>query len=304
MISQLKNALTKARRNPRYLWYFWQNIDIMRDHFPRLHRCLQRDRSLDLGGEAGLSRLHVILRTTDSVMNINATRQLEEIGIKTRNDVIRKGGCSLFPAAARFAQKFGKDNLKISLVVDRLSIAGMSQYKEAAAAVGLDFDVVEAGGSGNAPTFHSQIDIALRDGDDTLALILEDDYCIDPEAFSICFSVMCGHDKVIGMTPHFHPDRVHRQDVGRLSAIDGRLFCQVFSTCCTFFMPVRHMRRFEKCLRLYDGWEKGSVGVAWSKGVCLSPLGWTMAEHLHRSDLSPVCDFNGPLAGDWHGSVG
>ena len=289
MFSQLKRAICKALRNPRYLWYFFQNVNVVRDHFPSLYRKMQGRKALALGGPSELSRIHVILRTTDFVMNLNASRQLEDVGIKTRNDVIRMGGCSLFPAAARFAKEYGKSAIRITLVVDRLSDVGMRQYQEAADGVGMDFEVVEAKGHGNGPTFQAQIDIALQDADDTLLLILEDDYLLDEMALVTCFKVMRDHSKVIGMNPHFHPDRVRFSDIGKLAAIDGKLYCRVPSTCCTFLMPVREMRHFEKFLRLYDGWEKGSVGCAWKKGVCLAPLGWTMAEHLHRSDLSPVC---------------
>ena len=292
MIAQLKDALRKARRNPRHLWYVWQNVDIVRDHFPALHRIRVRFRkwwsSLDIGGASRISKLHVILRTTNAVMNLSGWRNLEEIGIHDRNDVIRIGGLSLFPAAARFAKACGRENLRITLVADRLSQDGLRLYREAADAAGLDFDVVEAKGHGNGPTFQTQMDIALKDSDDTLILILEDDYKLNEAAFTTCFKVMRDHSKVLGMTPHFHPDRVRFQDIGKLVVIDGNLYCRVPSTCCTFFMPVVQIRRFEKYLRLYDGFEKGSVGVAWKKGICLSPLGWTMAEHLHRSDLSPV----------------
>lgn len=291
MIAQLTDVMKKTWRNPRYLWYFIQNVNVLRDHFPTFYQRLLNRRLLNLGGQSDLLRLHIIVRTTDFVMNINSNRQLEEIGIKTKNDVIRVGGCSLFPAAARFAAKHGREAIRITFVVDRLSDVGMRQYRDAADAVGLDFDVVEAMGHGNGPTFQTQIDIALQDADDTLALILEDDYLLDEMAFVTCFKVMRDHSKVIGMNPHFHPDRVRYSDIGKLAAIDGKLYCRVPSTCCTFFMPVREMRRFEKSLRLYDGWEKGSVGCAWEKGICLAPLGWTLAEHLHRSDLSPVCKF-------------
>ncbi len=291
MIAQLKNAFRKAWRNPRYLRYFFQNVNVIRDHFPSVYRKMQDKKALDIGDQRELSSLHVILRTTDFVMNLNASRQLEDVGIKTRNDVIRMGGRSLFPAAARFAEEYGRSAIRITLVVDRLSDVGLRQYREAADAVGMDFDVVEAKGHGNGPTFQTQIDIALQDADDTLALILEDDYLLDEMAFVTCFKVMRDHSKVIGMNPHFHPDRVRYSDIGKLAVIDGKLYCRVPSTCCTFFMPVREMRRFEKSLRLYDGWEKGSVGCAWEKGICLAPLGWTLAEHLHRSDLSPVCKF-------------
>lgn len=289
MIAQLKNVFKNAWSNPRYLWYFLQNVNILRDHFPSLYRRLQGRKALQLGESSDMSRLHVVLRTTDFVMNLNASRQLEDVGIKTRNDVLRMGGCSLFPAAARFAKEYGRTAIRITLVVDRLSEAGMRQYREAAEAVGMDFDVVEAKGHGNGPTFQTQIDIALKDADDTLALILEDDYLLDEMAFVTCFKVMREHSKVIGMNPHFHPDRVRFSDIGKLAVLDGKLYCRIPSTCCTFFMPVREMRRVEKSLRLYDGWEKGSVGCAWKNGICLAPLGWTMAEHLHRSDLSPVC---------------
>ena len=289
MISQLKNAMKKGWKNPRYLWYFFQNVNVLRDHFPALYHKMQSRKALKLGGPSGLSRIHVILRTTDFVMNLNASRQLEDVGIKTKNDVIRMGGCSIFPAAARFSEQFGRNSIRITLVLDRLSDVGMRQYRDAADAAGMDFDVVESKGHGNGPTFQTQIDIALQNTDDTLALILEDDYLLDEMAFMTSFEVMRDHSKVIGMNPHFHPDRVRFSDIGKLAAIDGKLYCRVLSTCCTFFMPVREMRRFEKFLRLYDGFEKGSVGCAWEKGVCLAPLGWTMAEHLHRSDLSPVC---------------
>lgn len=288
MIAELKKALQKTRHNPRYLWYFFQNVNIGRDHFPSLYRRYKLRKRLDVGAAADLRKLHVILRTTDFVMNINASRQLEDIGIKTRNDVIKVGGCSLFPAAAKFAATYGKENIRISIVVDRLSNVGLRQYREAADAAGLEFDVIDAKGHGNGPTFQTQIDIALNDSDNTLALILEDDYKLNETAFTTCFKVMRDHSKVIGMNPHFHPDRVRFQDIGKLVAIDGSLYCRVPSTCCTFFMPVVQIRRFEKYLRLYDGFEKGSVGVAWEKGICLAPLGWTLAEHLHRSDMSLV----------------
>ena len=289
MIAQLRKIFARSMHNPMYAWYFMQNVDLLRDHFPSLYRKIQERKALDIGGATKFSQLHVVLRTTDFVMNLNASRQLEDIGIKTRNDVIRMGGCSLFPAAARFAEDYGKSSIRITLVVDRLSDVGLRQYREAANAAVMDFDIVDAKGHGNGPTFQTQIDIALQDADDTLALVLEDDYLLDEQTFTTCFRVMQGHSNVIGMNPHFHPDRVRFSDIGKLVVIDGKLYCRVPSTCCTFFMPVREMRRFEKKLRLYDGFEKGSVGCAWEKGICLAPLGWTLAEHLHRSDLSPVC---------------
>ena len=292
MISQVKDAMLKARSNPRHLWYFFQNINVVRDRFPVFYRRFKMRKCLNLGGISSLARLHVVLRTTDFVMNLNATRNLEDAGIRTRDDVIRIGGCSLFPAAAKFAATYGKERVRITLVVDRLSEFGMRQYRNAAESVDLDFDVVEAKGHGNGPSFQTQIDVALQDDDDTLIFILEDDYQLDESALTTCFKVMQEHSNVIGMNPHFHPDRVRFQDIGKLAVVNGRLYCRVPSTCCTFFMSVRQMRRFEKRLRLYDGWEKGSIGCAWEKGICLAPLGWTLAEHLHRSDLSPVNRFS------------
>ena len=235
-----------------------------------------------------LTKLHVILRTTDLVMNINASRQLEAVGIITKNDVIRKGGCSLFQAGAQFVERYGAENLRITLVADRLSDEGLSSYRESAKASGLSFDIVESKGHGNGLSFQTQIDVALQDTDDTLALILEDDYMLDSSTFVTCFSIMRDHSNVIGMNPHFHPDRERRQDIGKIVTINGSLYCRIFNTCCTFFMPVIHMRKYEKYLRVYDGWEDGAVNVAWKKGLCLSPLGWTLAEHLHRTELSTV----------------
>ena len=288
MISQLKDALSKSWRCPRYFLYFLRNIHYLREHFPSLRQLQLKRKALDIGEAQCLRKLHIIMRTTDAVMNMNASRGLEDAGIRTKNDVIRVGGCSLFKAVVRFFEKYGRANVRVTLVVDRLSNAGMVQYSEAANAAGVDFDVIEAKGHGNGPTFQTQIDIALRDSDDTLAFILEDDYLLHGESLTIPFEVMRSHAKIIGFNPHFHPDRVRLQDIGKLVAIDKRMYCRVSSTCCTFFMPVREMRKFEKQLRLYDGWEAGSVNCAWRKGICLVPIGWTLAEHLHRSDLSPV----------------
>lgn len=291
MIVQLKDAFAKTWSNPHYLWYFIRNVNVLRDHFPKIYRRLQNCKALDVGGASGLKKLHVILRTTDFVMNLNASRQLEDFGIKTKSEVIRAGGCSLFPAAEKFAAAYGRENISITLVTDRLSNAGMSLYRSAADAEGLASNVVESKGHGNGLTFQTQIDVALCDDDDTLVFILEDDYLLDEATLTTCFKVMQEHANVIGINPHFHPDRVRRQDAGRLVAVGGKLYCQIKSTCCTFFMPVRAMKHFEKYLRLYDGWEKGSVSVAWERGLCLAPIGWTMAEHLHRSDLSPFVNF-------------
>ena len=245
-------------------------------------------RPLAIGGPSGLSRLHVILRTTDFVTNVNISRHLEEVGIVSKLDVIRTGGISIFPAAKVFEGKFGVDSISLTIVTDRLSEEGMALYRDAAQKEGICFETVLSKGPGNGPSFQTQIDIALRDDDDTLVLILEDDYLLEEQALAMSFEVMRDHSGVAGFCPHFHPDRVRRQDIGRMVAIDQRLYCRVLSTCCTFFMPARLIRRFQKHLRLYDGFEKGSIGYAWEKAICLAPLGWTLAEHLHRNELSPV----------------
>ena len=288
-MGKLKRVFIKTKRNPRYLGYYVRNISkyIMQRYVPSIYGFF-KPKDLDLGQPCGLRKLHVILRTTDTVMNINAPRNLDDIGIVTRNDVIRVGGCSLFKAGAQFAQAFGKENLRITIIADRLSEVGRSQYQEAAKAVNLPFEMVEAKGHGSGPTFQSQIDIALQDTDDTLAFILEDDYLLDDEAFTTCFRVMRDHANVIGMNPHFHPDRIRRHDTGKLTVIDGKLYGQIYNTCCTFFMPVSIMRRYEKHLRVFECWEDGSINAIWKKGICLSPLGWTLSEALHRSELSPV----------------
>lgn len=291
MIEKLKHVLNKSRHNPRYIWYYWQNLHYCRNHFPAIYsifNSFKRSKEIDLGERSGIEKLHVILRTTDCVMNMNASRQLEDIGIGNKNDVIKVGGCSLFNAGSQFVKKYGVENFRVTLVVDRLSDAGMSQYRKAASDVGLSFDVVEAKSHGNGPTFQTQIDVALQDTDNTLVLILEDDYLLDDDAFTTCFDIMQNHSKVIGMNPHFHPDRVRRQDIGELVVIDGKLYCRIYNTCCTFFIPVCQIRQYETYLRTYDGWEDGSVNSVWEKGLCLSPLGWTLSEHLHRNDLSPV----------------
>lgn len=289
IIWKIKQVLLKTRQNPRYFGYYVRNVShyYILKLFPSIYG-LFKAKALDLGNKGDLRRLHVILRTTDQVMNINATRNLEDIGIVTRNDVIRMGGCTLFKAAEHFAQTYGKENLQITLIIDRLSDAGMNQYREAAKAANLSFDVVEAKGSGSGPTFQTQIDLALQDTKDTLAFILEDDYWLDEQSLTTCFHIMQTHSKVIGMNPHFHPDRERRQDIGKLVTIDGHLYSRIFNTCCTFFMPVREMKHYKKHLRVFECWEDGSINTIWEKGICLGPLGWTMAEALHRSELSPV----------------
>lgn len=284
LIMKWNHLLTMSIRNPRYLWYVYRN------HSPFIFRMIDNSNKsvgLKLGQEIELKKLHVILRTTDFVMNINASRQLEGLGVKTKNDVIRFGGCSLFKAASLFSDAYGEENIQITLVADRLSDKGLKQYGEAAKDVGLSFDVIKAKGHGNGPTFQTQIDIALKDGDDTLALILEDDYMLSEESFITCFRIIQKYSNVIGMNPHFHPDRIRRQDIGKLVVIDGNLFSQIYKTCCTFFIPVQKLRRYEKWFRVYEGQENGSINMVWGKGICLAPLGWTLAEHLHRSDLSP-----------------
>lgn len=288
----IKQLLVNSMHNPLYFNYHMRNATHYRfkKYFPTIYGYF-KSKAIDLGNKSDLRRLHVILRTTDQVMNINASRNLEDIGIVTKNDVIRMGGCTLFKAAEHFAQTFGRENLRITLVIDRLSDAGMNQYREAAKVANLSFDAVEAKGSGSSPTFQTQVDLALQDSDDTLAFILEDDYWLDEQSLTTCFHIMQTNSKVIGMNPHFHPDRERRQDIGKLVTIDGHLYCRIFNTCCTFFMPVKEMKRYKKYLRVFECWEDGSINSIWKKCICIGPLGWTMAEALHRSELSPVNNF-------------
>ena len=289
MAKGLGEIFRRCLEKPAYFGYFIKNVHPVRDHFPSLYAALERRKSnFDLGGGCHVSKLHVILRTTDAVMNLNASRGLEHLGLETKRDVIAHGGCTVFAAARVFVRKFGHARLRVTLVVDGLSEAGLTMYRERAAFAGIDFDVVQSKGHGNGPSFQTQIDIALQDDENGVALILEDDYALDEDALVYPFLVLQSHTNVAGINPHFHPDRVRFQDIGKLVVLDGRLCCRVPSTCCTFFIRNVIAKRYESKLRLYDGWEAGSVGAIWAKEICLAPLGWTLAEHLHKSDLSPM----------------
>jgi len=277
--------LRESLKGPSHLRYCLKNIHPIRDHFPEWY---SRSRRLKLGGAANVSRIHVILRTTDGVLNLNASRKLEDAGIRSKSDVIRVGGCSLFRAAKAFAEQCGRERLVITLVADRLSDVGLAQYQSAAREAGVDFEIVPAKGRGNGPTFQTQIDLALADADDMLEFILEDDYLLDPQTLVFADRLFRNHANVAGFSPHFHPDRVRRQDVGLLTVIDRRLLARITNTCCTFFIRNSALRAHLRSLRLYTRWEDGSINDVWARELCLAPLGWTLAEHLHLSDLSPV----------------
>ncbi len=279
----------KSMNDPHRLEYYFKNMPELFCRFCIPKRIAGRNRRFDLGKsiDSPLS-LHVILRTTDAVMNMNSSRALEEIGIVTKRDVIKMGGCSLFGAAKKFVEKYGRDRLRITLVLDNMSEEGLSLYRARAAEAGVAFDVVQAKGHGNGPSFQTQIDIALADDDATIELIFEDDYLMGEDALVYPFEILSEHSRVGGFNPHFHPDRIRFQDYGKLAVLKKHLCCRVSSTCCTFFVRRGLLKKYEPRLRSYDGWEVGTVNAIWKKEICLAPLGWTLAEHLHRSDLSPV----------------
>ena len=285
----IKRIFLKCMNDPRRVEYYLKNMPELFCRFCVPKWIVDRNRKFDLGEsvDSPLS-LHVILRTTDAVMNMNSSRNLEEIGIVTKRDVIRMGGRSLFGAAKRFVEKFGRDRLRITLVLDNMSEEGLSLYRESAAEAGVEFDVVQSKGHGNGPSFQTQIDVALADDDETVELIFEDDYLMSEDSLVYPFAVMRDHSRVSGFNPHFHPDRIRFQDYGKLVMIRKRLCCRVSSTCCTFFIRRSALRRQEPYLRFYEGCEIGTVNAVWKREICLAPLGWTLAEHLHRSDLSPV----------------
>ena len=69
---EIGKVISKTWKNPRYFWYFLRNVNILRDHFPKVHQRFMMRKNLDLGKTQDLRKLHVILRTTDFVMNLNS----------------------------------------------------------------------------------------------------------------------------------------------------------------------------------------------------------------------------------------
>lgn len=233
-----------------------------------------------------LNKVLVVLRTSDAVMNCNAGRDMDAFGIATKQDVIRHGGITLFAAARAFVEKFGRETLEIVLVSDRLSESGRTLYHEAANQNGVSFSE-RASESGNRATFQSQVDVASLADDDTLVFFLEDDYELKPETLVLAFELF-RDTCIIGFNPHFHPWTIDRSTRVRLYHHAGRLFVSVPTTCCTFFTTARHLRRHLKDLRRYVGFEIATVNELWRDGTCLAPCGFSLAEHLHRSELSYV----------------
>lgn len=253
--------------------------------FPWVCRYMRRQARYVLKetGPARYSRLHVILRTTDSVMNVNAERGLECIGIASKTDVIRKGSGSVAVATSVFSRRYDTDRIKVSIVADRLSAAGQRLYKEMFVGVSVEFVESERG---NAQTFRAQINLALKDSDDTLVAIFEDDYLTDPETFYSVFELFNSIPKLCGFTPHEHPDGIRNAQPTRIYRLRGRRYKLVQTTTCTFFAGVDLIRRWRRVLLHYDGYENLSINRVWKREICISPCGWTFSEHLHRTELS------------------
>jgi len=256
--------------------------------FPVVHHWLGRESPYALHANGDMSRytrLHIILRTTDAVMNATAPRGLEEIGIRTKKDVIRMGAGSVAVAARAFLDKYGADKLTVSIVADRLSDDGRELYDELFQEVPFEF-VPSA--PGNANTFRSQIDLASKDDDKTLVAVYEDDYLTDPKAFTTAFSLFNGVPKLCGFTPHAHPDVLRSSLLTRIYKLQGHFYKLVRTTTCTFLAGADLIRRHRRDFIRYDGYENLSINRVWMKEICLAPCCWTLAEHLHCSDLSHV----------------
>ncbi|MGN0888066.1 MAG: hypothetical protein ACI4UY_04205 [Kiritimatiellia bacterium] len=289
----LVSVLVRALHDPGYLVYFFRNYHPIRTRFPRLDTYLiQRSlesRLKEVPPHNGYRSIHIILRTTDAVVNVNSSRDLEDIGIFTKHDVIRMGARSVFRAARRFVAKYGVEALRMTIVTDRLSAEGRRLYACFGEESGIVCQFVEAD-QGNAATFRRQIEVAQLDSSDTLVAIFEDDYKCDENMFCEVFDIFNATRGLLGFCPHFHPDVIRRYTAVRIYKIMGRFYQAIPKTCCTFFIGAADIAKYRRHFLRYEGWEDASINDVWQKGICLSPCARTLAEHLHRSDLSPVCD--------------
>lgn len=226
-------------------------------------------------------KLLVVLRTSDFVQHCSSSRGLEEFGIKDKLDVVKRCGASFVVAAERFRRQFGADALRIVLVEDRLSEIGRAVYLPAG-------PLKEVGSEpGNRETFQRQVDVASQADDETLVCFLEDDYILDPDMFCEAFELF-NATSMAGFTPHFHPGLVNGGTNVRLLSVNGKFYAHVPTTTCTFFISATDVRKNLSRLRRYYGSELGNINEIWRHNVCLAPCCRTLAEHMHKSDLSYV----------------
>lgn len=293
-LSHLLEFLRRSVKDPSYAVYFLRNYRLIRTRFPRVASFLRMrsrwGRLCEKKGGSVYSRLHVIIRSTDAVVNVNSSRALECMGIVTKHDVIRAGAKTVFEAAARFCREHSSDCLKLTIVTDRMTETGRSLYREFSCQTSLDCEFVESA-PGNAATFRRQIELALEDSDDTLVAIFEDDYACAQDVFLEVYDLFNRTNGLLGFNPHFHPNLIAEHEPVRLYKLCGKLYQSVLTTCCTFFIGACDIRKYKRSFLRYEGWENASINDVWRKGICLSPCGRTLAEHLHRSDLSPVFIF-------------
>ena len=293
-LSHLFEFFRRSIKDPMYAVYFLRNYRPIQTRFPQIASFFKKRSRWELlhekEGGAVYTRLHVILRSTDAVVNVNSSRALECLGIVTKHDVIRAGAKTVFEAAAHFSREQGSDCLKLTIVTDRMSETGRRLYREFARQASLECEFVESA-PGNAATFRRQIELALEDSDDTLVAIFEDDYACAKDIFIEVYDLFNRTNGLIGFNPHFHPNLIAVHEPVRLYKLCGKLYQSVRTTCCTFFIGASDVRKHKRSFLRYEGWENASINDVWRRGICLSPCGRTLAEHLHRSDLSPVFMF-------------
>jgi len=226
--------------------------------------------------------LLIVLRSSDTVQHCSpSSRGLEEYGINDKHDVVMKCGVSFVEAVRVFRERRGDVKLRIVLVEDRLSDEGKALYRRAGSVEELTAP------SGNRETFEKQVDVALQADDDTLVCFLEDDYLLRSEVFCEVFDLF-NSTSIDGFTPHFHPGLVNGDTKVGIFSVSGKFYAQVITTTCTFFIPAVAVRRNLTRLRRYYGSEIGNINEIWRNHVCFAPCCRTLAEHMHRSDLSYV----------------
>lgn len=246
-----------------------------------------------------VDKIKVVLRVCSSIMQCNASRQMQEYGMFEKLDVIKRTAGPLYKALRRYVDAT-KKTVEVIVILDNCVPAVELVHAHFSNQFGIPvkfekyFKPV-----GNAGTFRRQCEIVKTFGDSEIAFFLEDDYLtVDMELF-IVMDLMFENYDVDGVNPHWHP----RGGVSRKSPVLDSIeinkirFGRIDNSCCTFAVKSQIVKENEGMFLNYCARcrENDSFNNVWKEKRFYGVYDGTMMEHLHQCDLSGVFDLGVPL---------